>query len=365
MDTSTPQPEKSALRHFLRKREDPYAGADMAPAIRMCVPAWLITALVAMISLALAPPSRLGGLGWVVAGGLVLVFLVVAVRVRMRGPGTSPGELLGLSYLAVAQIAVLQWLTTGSSSPLGSLLLLWAIYTACVHPPRRTVPFLGFVVLAAVAPFAYENWDSLATAQLSVQLVLWLALSMFATHWTDDVRSKRLQMQQEGDEARQSARTDRLTGLDNRLALDEMLASELRRARVGRQPLSILVADVNGFKEINDRFGHLNGDECLREVAAVLDASRRGLDRCFRWGGDEFVMVLPDTDHVGAEDLAARLRRAAQTRCLRPDGAPVTISTGTAEAGPDVDAEELLGTADLALMGAKARTRAPAPAPDA
>ena len=135
----------------------------------------------------------------------------------MRGPRTSPGELLGLSYLAVAQIAVLQWLTAGSSSPLGSVLLLWAVYTACVHPPRRTLPFLGFVALAAVLPFAYEGWDSLAAAQLSVQLVLWFALGMFATHWTDDVRSKRLQMQQEGDEARLSARTDRLTGLDNRL----------------------------------------------------------------------------------------------------------------------------------------------------
>ena len=76
-------------------------------------------------------------------------------------------------------------------------------------------------------------------------------------------------------------------------------------------------------------------------------------------------MVLPDTDHVGAEDLAARLRRTVQTTCLKPDGSPLTITTGTAEAEPDMDAEELLGTADLALMSAKARTRAPAPAPDA
>ena len=364
MGTSTPQPEKSALRHFLRKREDPYAGADMAPAIRMCVPAWLITALVAMISLALAPPSRLGSLGWVVAGGLVLVFLVVALRVRTRGTRTSPNEQLGLSYLAVTQIAVLQWLSAGSSAPLGAVLLLWAVYTACVHPPRRTLPFLGFVGVAAMLPFAYEGWDSLAGAQTSVRLALWFALGMFATHWTDDVRSKRLQMQQEGDEARLSARTDRLTGLDNRLGMDEMLASELQRARVGRQPLSILVADVNRFKEINDRFGHLNGDECLRAVAGALNSSRRGLDRCFRWGGDEFVMVLPDTGHAGAEDLAVRLRLTVQTSCLKPDGSPLTITTGTAEAEPHMGAEELLGTADLALMSAKARTRVPAPAPD-
>ena len=365
METGTLHREESALRYFLRKREDPYAGADMAPAIRMCVPAWLITALVAAISLALGPPSRLGTLGWVLACGLVLLFVLVALRVRARGADTSPDELLALSYLAVVQIAVLQWLTAGSSSPLGSVLLLWAVYTACVHPPRRTLPFLGFVAVAAMLPFTYEGWDSLAAAQLSVQLVLWFALGMFATHWTDDVRAKRLQMQQDGDEARLSARTDRLTGLDNRRALDEMLASELQRAHVGRQPLSVLVADVDSFKEINDRFGHINGDECLRAVGRALQASVRGLDRCFRWGGDEFVMVLPDTDHAGAEDLAARLKLTVQSTCLKPDGSPLTVTTGTAEVDPNMDADEFLGTADLALMGAKARIKAPAPAPDA
>ena len=94
-----------ALRHFLRRREDPYAGADMAPAIRMCGPAWLITAVVAMVSLALDPPSRLGHLGWVVASALVALSVVAALWVRMRGDRTTPGELLGLSYLAVVQIA--------------------------------------------------------------------------------------------------------------------------------------------------------------------------------------------------------------------------------------------------------------------
>jgi diguanylate cyclase (GGDEF)-like protein len=337
----------------------------MAPALRLCVPAWLITALVAVVALALGPPSRLGGLGWVLAGAAALGFVVVALWVRRRGERTTFDELLVGSYLALGQIALLQWLTSGSSSPLGSVLLLWAVYTACIHPPRRTMPYLGFVAVAVLAPFTYEAWDSLAATQRGVELVLWFALAMFATNWTDDVRAKRLRMQQEGDEARQSARTDPLTGLDNRLALDEMLASELRRAQLGRQPLSILVADLNGFKEINDRFGHLNGDECLREAAAALSSSARGLDRCFRWGGDEFVMVLPDTDHADAEDFAARLRRAVQTKCLRPDGSPLTIATGTAQATPEMDVQELLETADLALMGAKSRSRASAPVADA
>ena len=270
----------------------------------------------------------------------------MAVWVRMRGSRTTPNELLGLSYLAVVLIAGLQWLTDGSSSPLGSVLLLWAVYTACVHPPRRTLPYLAFVALAAVLPFAYESWDSLGAVQLSVQLVLWFALGMFATHWTDNVRSTRLKLQQEGDEARLSARTDPLTGLDNRLALDEILAAELHRARVGRQPLSVLVADLNDFKDINDRFGHLNGDACLREVAAALDAGKRGLDRCFRWGGDEFVMVLPDTDHArrrgpgraaaadGREHLPAARRLAAHDRHRHRGGRDRTWTRRSCSAPP-------------------------------
>jgi diguanylate cyclase (GGDEF)-like protein len=329
----------------------------------MCVPAWLITALVALVSLVLGPPSRLGPLGWALTSVTALLFFGVAVRVRTRRERTGFDELLGLSYLAVVQIALVQWLTAGSSSPLGSVLLLWAVYTACVHPPRRTLPYLGFVALAAALPFVYQGWDSLAAAQLAVQLVLWFALAMFATGWTDDVRSKRLVMQHEGDHARHSARTDRLTGLSNRWDLDETLGAELERARIGRQPLSVIVADLDGFKQINDHFGHLSGDECLREVATALDSSRRGLDRCFRWGGDEFVIVLPDTDQTGAEDAAARLRRTVQASCQRPDGSPLTITTGTAQAEPDMDQAELLGTADLALMSTKAQTRKATPHP--
>jgi diguanylate cyclase (GGDEF)-like protein len=363
--TTVEPPELSPLRHFLQRRDDPYAGADMGPALRLCVPAWLITALVAVVSLALGAPTRLGSLGWILAGAAALGFVLVAFWVRRRGERTTFNELLVGSYLALGQIALLQWLTSGSGSPLGSVLLLWAVYTACIHPPRRTLRYLGFVAVAALGPFTYEGWDSLAAAQRGVELVLWFALAMFATSWTDDVRAKRVRMKREGDEARQSARTDTLTGLENRLALNEMLSSELHRAQIGRQPLSVLVADLNGFKEINDRFGHLNGDECLREAAAVMSSSMRGLDRGFRWGGDEFVMVLPDTDHAGAEDLAARLSRAVQTKCLRPDGSPLTITTGTAQATPDMNAEELLGTADLALMGAKTRGRRPIPAPEA
>jgi len=351
--------QASPLRHFLRRRDDPYAGADLAPAIRMCVPAWLITALVALVSFALAPPSRLEELGWLLSFAAVLTFLLVALWVRRRGERTTYNELLLLSYLAVALISLLQMLTAGSGSPLGSLLLLWAVYTACIHPPRRTLPFLAFVGVAAMFPFTYEDWDSLAAVQLAVELLLWFALAMFATHWTDDVRANRLRMQQDGDEARQSARTDRLTGLDNRLALDELLATELWRAKVGRQPLSVVVADLNGFKAINDRFGHLNGDDCLREVAAALRSSTRGLDRCFRWGGDEFVIVLPDTDHVSAEDIANRLRRTVQTTCMTPDGSPLTIATGIAQATDEMDAAQLLGTADLALLGRKTRERIP------
>ena len=232
------------------------------------------------------------------------------------------------------------------------MLLLWAVYTACVHPPRRSLPYLAFVALAAVLPFAYESWDSLGAVQLSVQLVLWFALGMFATHWTDNVRSTRLRLQQEGDAARLSARTDPLTGLDNRLALDEILAAELHRARAGRQPLSVLVADLNDFKDINDRFGHLNGDACLREVAAALDAGKRGLDRCFRWGRGR----VRDGSPRHRSRSCRGPGRAPAPNGPRPPACGPTAHLSRSPPAPrrpalDVDPQELLGTADLALLG--------------
>ena len=144
--------------------------------------------------------------------------------------------------------------------------------------------------------------------------------------------------------------TDTLTGVRNRRALDRSLDEEV--ARAGRQnlPLSLIMLDVDRFKQYNDSFGHPAGDEVLRGVAKVLQLSVRPYDIVARYGGEEFVAILPATGADGALMLAERCRRAIQ-RAVWPNRA-VTASFGVTTLGAGGGAE-LLAAADKALYKAK------------
>ncbi|MBD0330803.1 MAG: diguanylate cyclase [Thermoleophilia bacterium] len=152
------------------------------------------------------------------------------------------------------------------------------------------------------------------------------------------------------------ALVDALTGLANRRRAEEALARELARADRYATPVSIVLADLDDFKAVNDGHGHEAGDEVLRACAAVLAAGVRAVDLPARWGGEEFLLLLPDTDAAGAAAVAERLRAAlASTRMLLPDGAVarVAASFGVASFPPAGSREELLAGADAALYEAK------------
>jgi diguanylate cyclase (GGDEF)-like protein/putative nucleotidyltransferase with HDIG domain len=150
-----------------------------------------------------------------------------------------------------------------------------------------------------------------------------------------------------------AARTDPLTGLLNRRALEELFEHELERSRRGDRPMAVIVGDLDGFKAVNDRQGHQAGDLALCKLAEELDRWKRRIDRAARVGGEEFALLLPETDERGAFLVAERLRRATQ-RTFAEEPVPITISFGVA-AYPDHgnDAEVLLRNADHALYAAK------------
>ncbi len=159
------------------------------------------------------------------------------------------------------------------------------------------------------------------------------------------------------------SKRDPLTGLANRRAFDEQFEAEWRRAlRTGR-PVSMLMLDVDHFKRYNDAYGHVQGDECLQELAAVLkDVFRRAVDFPSRWGGEEFAVVLSDADEDEALRAAERIRAAVERRALpRPGDEPdvVTVSVGFATARPSAgdDRNELLAAADKGLYAAKGAGR--------
>jgi len=154
----------------------------------------------------------------------------------------------------------------------------------------------------------------------------------------------------------QAALTDPLTGLLNRRAFDQQLATELARARRMDYPLALLIMDLTRFKEINDRFGHPAGDRALVRVAEALSGVLRGTDLLFRWGGDEFAVILPYTDREGA--LAAARRYAGAVHSVCQDSVCLGVNVGVAVYPGDAgDGAELLRAADGRMYRAKSEGR--------
>jgi len=157
--------------------------------------------------------------------------------------------------------------------------------------------------------------------------------------------------------------TDSLTGIANRRRFDEALSGELRRAVRSLKPLSLMMLDVDYFKNYNDRYGHLAGDDCLRAIARVLrTSSRRATDLAARYGGEEFAVIVAESDSANAMLLAENIRNAVAALQIPHDDSPfgyVTCSIGVTAVQVDesMSTDTLLRLADVALYQAKALGR--------
>ncbi len=148
------------------------------------------------------------------------------------------------------------------------------------------------------------------------------------------------------------SRTDILTGLSNRMKLDELLEAERSRCLSQGTTFSILLLDIDKFKIVNDTYGHLTGDEVLKTLAGLLRGFFRKGDTPGRWGGEEFLVLLPGLDSQEAGTVARRLREAvASARFDGPENC--TASIGVAQYRPHESLEELISRVDAALYGAK------------
>lgn len=173
---------------------------------------------------------------------------------------------------------------------------------------------------------------------------------------TEELRSANRQLQQ-------LATRDPLTGIANRRFFDEHFDAEWRRTLRDNQPLSMILLDLDFFKQYNDAYGHLAGDNCLRKVADTLGATiNQAGDLVARFGGEEFSVLLPNTDHRGAAVVAEAIRSAIFKLNIKHEPSPyhrMTASLGTATVFPGTEAapDGLIAMADAAMYQAKAAGR--------
>jgi diguanylate cyclase (GGDEF)-like protein len=336
------------LRALFARGGDPYAGADVALAQRFAVVMWPAGTAVMLALVPFFPPIRqVGAWGWLLPlEALVVTAAGFAFALRHRERVTYD-FLYVAGFYGLAHIALMQWLGGGRVAPYHELILIQLIGTGLMHPPRRFVLFLLCAYAAGFAPLLYAP----ATAepgQIATELSLWTGIGVFLLVLMRNIRAQRVA-------AHELARVDALTELGNRRAFDEALTDALARARRGGTRVSVLVTDLDDFKRINDQHGHVVGDRCLQEAAEILRTTVRVGERCFRWGGDEFAVLLPDSGEGDAAALARRIEDAVSGSHCGPHGEPLTLTVGYAEIGGESTAADAVSAADAVLLALKGR----------
>lgn len=281
------------------------------------------------------------------AAALLVVVLHEVMPRRWRGRFT-----LGLEvFTALGLASALVWLTGGAESPFVFAFHLVVVAAALTMGTRLAVlvaaaaslTYLGQLVLG---PQAVSSSDLL---RVGVNLgSLWLLAYLAGVYASSErrVRARVLELSQ----------TDALTGLFNRAQLFPTLDQEVQRTRRSARGFCVLMIDLDGLKGINDTMGHLRGDEVLRAVGRVITGSIRGVDSAYRYGGDEFLILLPETEFIGAYVVAEKIREGVEAiaELHGAEQAPTSVSIGLVSHPEDgASTEELMIAADRAMYQAK------------
>jgi diguanylate cyclase (GGDEF)-like protein len=325
-------------------REGESSGADQTLRV-----AWWLTITIVLLGVGIsgsfgsdqAPIFVLGG-----AGVLAVVLFHELAGSRRRSLPLRLGELVA----AIGLVAGLLSLTGFASSPFAMLFALVAVAAALGFGPRAglTAAALATVAFAVVllADPAFNTYGPDDVLRLSFGLgATWLLAFVSIAHADRQRRAMR--------RAIDLSRTDPLTGLFNRSQLFVTLEQEVSRTRRSDRGFCVLMVDLDGLKAVNDTGGHLRGDQVLRGLGSVISGSIRTVDSAYRFGGDEFVVLLPETDIVGAFVVAEKIRLGAEDLEMSV-GSQTSVSIGLVSHPEDgLNAEELMLAADRAMYQAK------------
>ncbi|HEV8352804.1 MAG TPA: GGDEF domain-containing protein [bacterium] len=294
------------------------------------VPLWLVVGIAAAVVAFTRIQERLIGEGryqaWMPLTHMVAALVLLSIGITYTGGVQSP--FVWVYALSMAVEAMLR----GPAAALASATLSTVLLVTST-----------ILVQAGVVPFSGPRWAMQTAAAFLISYIgMFYAVALVLS-------SMRFQIRQ----ISRLALTDPLTGLGNRRALREHLKRELQRAARYDTQLVVVVVDLDGFKDINDRHGHLRADDLLRQLAAALQRSSRDSDFVARFGGDEFVVVLPQTSRAEAARVAERIRTNIEDVSLL-EGMTLTASIGMASFPRDgTSSQELLDAADRAMYRVK------------
>jgi len=252
---------------------------------------------------------------------------------------------------------------------LNVLFLIFGVASLRMTPRQAAIAWIftalcvALIFLVTQVPIGMPVATTTERLAAALCFVLTIGQCAFVGLYGDAMRKKLYKRGDELSEANKRiaelAELDELTGSFNRRCIMRMLGDEIDRAHRTKAPCSIALIDLDWFKRINDAYGHPTGDEVLRTFAITMFANIRNIDKFGRYGGEEFLLVLPDTPDDSAEPLLDRLREIIAEldwRAFSPD-MQVTISAGVTMLRPDETPDTFLARADRALYTAKARGR--------
>jgi len=274
--------------------------------------------------------------------------LVISAAIMLAFTYVASG--VGLMFLCTLFIVV----NFGSlrSTPAQSA-LIWTLITAGV----------GFLFLLTDKPIGFPHASQLERFATMLVFVLGigrcLLVGSFSSSMRESLYQSGLKLKEAYRRIEELAELDELTGSFNRRSIMRMLEEEIARSARLKVPCSIALIDLDFFKRINDLYGHPTGDEVLRTFAITVFANIRTVDRFGRYGGEEFLLILPDTDEAGAAQLLDRVRTiiAELDWSAFSAGMRVTVSAGVAALRTNESSDTLLARADGALYASKAKGR--------
>jgi diguanylate cyclase (GGDEF)-like protein len=205
---------------------------------------------------------------------------------------------------------------------------------------------------------AKSLWDEMVAhmGQLNSILGRDVGISVASLDYLSNIKSKlsapKIMEEDKSEFIAEATTKDELTGLYLREVFDAVLKKEIAEADRKNSPLSLLMIDIDNFKRVNDKYGHLEGDRVLYKIGTAINESVREMDLAARYGGEELAVIIPDTETNEAFKAAERIREKISQ--LKFDGFSVTVSIGTCQSNPSINtAEKLINAADTALYRAK------------